>query len=103
MHRHQVDEHNFAVASHQKKHFCEIDKSFCKNEFNTSCKHENHINIPSEKCFSCQFHFEKNYDAATFYSTPIVEFQLKKVLIADVNLATFFTKRISNKGPPELG
>ncbi len=103
MHHHIIDEHHIAIASHQKNHSCEIDRNFCKDEKASFCGHEHHLNIPAEKCFTCQFHFEKNYDATTVYSTSIFSFQLKNLLTANVNAATFFAKRISNKGPPELG
>ena len=102
IHHHAIDEHRIAIASHQKNHHCEIDRNFCKDENASSCGHEHHLNIPIAKCFTCQFHFEKNYAAIAIFSRTIFSFQLNKHFISDTNAATLFAKLISNKGPPEL-
>jgi hypothetical protein len=99
-HQHQIDEHNIAIASHQKNHQCEIDNSFCKTAINQSCGHEHHLNIPFEKCFSCQFHFEKNYDAVSIFSCTIVSSLFKVTLTNTMHAATCFARLASNKGPP---
>jgi hypothetical protein len=102
LHHHNIDEHHIAVASHQRNHTCEIDKNFCKDENATICGHEHHLNTSLVKCFFCQFHFEKNYDAVTFYSTPIISLKFKMFVSEQIEGPTSFVKLISNKGPPEL-
>jgi len=99
-HQHQIDEHNFAIASHQKNHFCEIDKNFCAGDNPVLCGHEHHINAPLEKCFTCQFHFEKTFDSLPMFSCKMISSQINEHQIYIAHEATLAAKIISNKGPP---
>jgi hypothetical protein len=99
-HQHEVDEHRLAVLTHQKDHYCELDKHICKDETVSTCGHEHHISEPIPKCFSCQFHVEKIFDAV-----PVVCFHLFLQESAShysyVTLtASVALERASNKGPP---
>ena len=100
-HRHIESEHTIAMQSKNTEHSCELDELICQGEFNTDvCQHKTHLGKPIEKCFSCQFHFTKNYTLSEL--TEIVCFNtFRKELFCNVILKELvFNEFISNKGPP---
>lgn len=99
-HRHLMDEHRIAIVSHAKGHFCEMDNKFCKDEMNILCGHERHLNNSLTKCFTCQFHFEKNFEPVKILSYSIFFNQFKEIFSYQTIAAIKAAQLISNKGPP---
>ncbi len=100
-HKHIETEHMVAMQSKNYEHNCELDEIICQGEFNADlCQHRTHLGKPIEKCFSCQFHFTKNYtlseanQSITFQSF----YELRFNNLHSIELV--FNKLLSNKGPP---
>jgi CO dehydrogenase/acetyl-CoA synthase beta subunit len=75
LHNNDEDVHAIAIHNHQKtnQHHCQLDDYF-RNVLNQKeyCEHLQHIAKIIAKCFSCEFHFVKNYQNSMFnYSTEI--------------------------------
>ncbi|MFI5221791.1 MAG: hypothetical protein ACHQK8_05660 [Bacteroidia bacterium] len=101
-HSHEADEHYVALASHSKTHTCELDRNFCKGTTEFSCGHQEHFNNPIPKCFTCLFHFEKNYHSVSVFAIRIFTSGISKFYSTQILAAIFAARLISNKGPPEL-
>ena len=102
-HKHIEDEHVVALQSKNTEHQCELDEIICQGEFNADlCHHKTHLGKPIEKCFSCQYHFTKNYiiaEATTFAS--LLSFN-ESLFFSTSQKELIFNRFISNKGPPSL-
>lgn len=101
---HNHEEHNHELAQlnkHQhQNHHCELDEYFCGTANQKDCQHSHHIAKTLADCFSCDFHFVKNYHSSSLIlikATPVVftincpniNLSLRKAIIL-----------LSNKGPP---
>ncbi len=102
MHSHAEHEHAYAKHHHftKEQHHCELDDLVCEQNPDLSCEHPFHISTPKHKCFSCSYHFTKNYLQASklTWTKTVFEQQLSFNFIS-IALQKAVT-RISNKGPP---
>jgi hypothetical protein len=100
LHHHAEDEHHIAIVSHQKDHSCELDEHICQGEFTGECDHSEHIRTTLPKCFSCQFHFIKTFEAANICSTGIFSDKVYSYFFSSYDLVASEANSIQNKGPP---
>lgn len=101
LHQHAEDEHGMVMHHAEQKdlHHCELDDLHCQ-PFTDHCDHDQHVSRTIAKCFSCEFHFIKQFIAGEttlafsipFY-TPIYQAQQPAALLEALIL-------LSNKGPP---
>jgi hypothetical protein len=100
-HHHDEDEHIAAHHSHEKNHSCALDHQFCKAEvLSESCEHESHVQTALPKCFSCTFHFIKQYtiqDEGHAVLLPQFKVTFGSYCLSDSDQILVW---ISNKGPP---
>lgn len=102
MHHHAEDEHMAAMLhrEHHPAHHCDLDEQFCQSGPNADCGHDTHLSKPHPKCFACDFHFIKLFEAANLtplykqVSAAVVFQELKHTML---NKAFIF---VGNKGPP---
>lgn len=102
IHHHAEHDHELAqLNKHQhQNHHCELDEYFCGTAEQKDCQHHHHIAKTITKCFSCTFHFVKNYHSSSSNYTVLVpeRFTLHKPFL---NLLLHkATVLLSNKGPP---
>lgn len=102
LHHHAEDEHAIATHTHEATHHCELDDYFCE-PLVVNCEHQQHIAEQIGKCFSCEFHFIKQF---TSTNTELVV----KNISVDASYNCFWVKPLqhavvllNNKGPPVLG
>lgn len=101
LHHHEEDMHQAALLQHDEaNHHCELDAYFCQEGFTKKCPHPTHISQSHIDCFSCQYHFIKQYEPKqiseqNMLTSRAIEYKqsLSKLLCAILPLA-------ANKGPP---
>jgi hypothetical protein len=103
LHHHAEDEHVAAMIHHEKHpaHHCELDDMACKIDLTTDCGHATHISKTHPKCFSCDFHFVKLYEASAetlLGGQASTLFSFKQPQIIALHGAFLF---VGNKGPPQ--
>jgi hypothetical protein len=101
-HLHEHDAHVAAMFSEQEElqHHCELDEYTCQVSLLHACEHKNHIAQTHPDCFSCTFHFIKNYQHTAFlFQTNLV--QQAHVFIDTIsNSGSIHLPAESNRGPP---
>ena len=100
-HKHIETEHLAALQCKNTEHSCELDEIICQGEFNADlCQHRTHLGKPIEKCFSCQFHFTKNYTLSEAIQSITFQSYCKRGFNNVQSTELIFNKLLSNKGPP---
>jgi len=100
-HKHIETEHRVALQSKNTEHCCELDEIICQGEFSEDlCQHKTHLGKPIEKCFSCQFHFTKNYTLSEAIHSITFQSYCKLGFNKVQSNELVFNKLLSNKGPP---
>lgn len=100
LHTHAVHEHAYAKHNHITQHHCELDELICDQNPDVACEHTHHISTPKHKCFSCTYHFAKQYTLAAElnYTITLVQYNLEHAYFS-VSLQKAIIRQ-SNKGPP---
>ena len=102
-HKHIESEHFVALQTKNIEHSCELDEIICQGEFKTDlCHHKTHLGKPIEKCFSCEFHFTKNYILKEAFSFVSLHSLNQSLFFSNSQKELIFNKFISNKGPPTI-
>jgi hypothetical protein len=102
LHVHEEEEHFEArLNKTNTAHHCELDDVFCQEGLKNNCEHKQHLNKSIPDCFTCQFHFVKHYEPATFVSRALTLYKdevrsVKQIFISTPRLTLPF-----NKGPPK--
>lgn len=102
LHHHVEDEHAIAIHKHETAHHCKLDDYFCE-PLAVNCEHQQHIAEQIGKCFSCEFHFIKQFTSTN------AELTIKNISIDTiynsfwVNPLQHAVVLLNNKGPPVLG
>jgi hypothetical protein len=104
LHHHAEDEHALAILKHtvNSQHHCDLDDYFCETTNQHACEHPHHLANTLEKCFSCDFHFIKHYDASVLCDVGVPHFCFNFSLPHQINIPLSAFKLISNKGPPTI-
>ncbi len=102
-HLHQETEHKIALQSNNKAHTCELDFINCQYAYKQDiCKHKTHLDKTLKKCFTCNYHFAKNY--ISNYNIELKSYTTAyKIYVVNIALKqNAYKQLICNKGPPVL-
>lgn len=103
LHHHAEDEHVAALLHHERhpSHHCELDDMNCLIGLDADCGHDTHLCKTHLKCFSCDFHFVKVFEATSetlFGGIASIGVSFQQPTLATLHGAFLF---VGNKGPPE--
>jgi hypothetical protein len=102
LHVHEEEEHFEASLNNSSAaHHCELDDVFCQEGLKNNCEHKQHLNNPIPDCFTCQFHFVKHYEPATFTSVGLTLFKDEIRCVIQIFNSTPRLTLPFNKGPPK--
>lgn len=102
LHLHEHDEHVAAMFSEQElvQHHCELDEYACQVSLLHACEHKSHIAETHPDCFSCTFHFLKNYQHTAFLFQSILVQQAHVFTHINTKSGSIHPPAESNRGPP---
>lgn len=102
LHLHEHDAHVAAMFSEQEEaqHHCELDEYACQVSLLHACEHKNHIAETHPECFSCTFHFIKNYQHTVFLFQTLLVQQAYVFTYINTNSGSIQPPAESNRGPP---
>lgn len=102
LHQHEEEEHfEASLKTTNASHHCELDDVFCQEGLKNNCAHKQHFNKPIPDCFTCQFHFVKHYEEATFTTVALTHFKEETRNIIQIFNYTCSLTLPFNKGPPK--
>jgi len=102
LHVHEEEEHFEASLNNSSAaHHCELDDVFCEEGLKNTCEHKQHLSKPIPDCFTCQFHFVKHYESATFAKSVLTLFKREIESVKQISISTYRFALLFNKGPPK--
>lgn len=101
LHHHEEDDHQAALLQpNQTNHHCELDTYFCQEGFTKKCEHNAHISQSHPDCFSCQYHFIKQYEPNKMGEQNTLLSRAIEYAQPTNNIVCAILPLAANKGPP---